>query len=354
MHCTLTTCTDQKSAQCIPGRDNFRADLIPWPPAVGLVSRAAGRAVREQPASSAVRFGCTQLEWRRLQQLTRAARVVHSELGEYYADRAVAATLPERGRRLASRPAAPFLGSVGGYLSEEEQAAEFKRLAAAYPSWLAPPETVGRSRQGRPIWLLCASRDLLGCRQTAHYRGMRTPLAQYTHTRVPSPRDSLSVACRPSRQAGDERGGKPAVLYTALLHAREPASLACLLHFLRTLLHSAEEGDPGIRITHHTVQDDHEREDERGGAAQAPVVNNDARKSAEAVWGDQARPSLPPAAATPLHSPSREQVPPSCSLAASSSSSPASTPTGGRGTSAGCHHCHDYDEYCTGSSHRDV
>ncbi|EOD33573.1 hypothetical protein EMIHUDRAFT_229505 [Emiliania huxleyi CCMP1516] len=196
----------------------------PWPPAVGLVSRAAGRAVREQPASSAVRFGCTQLEWRRLQQLTRAARVVHSELGEYYADRAVAATLPERGRRLASRPAAPLRGSVGGYLSEEEQAAEFKRLAAAYPSWLAPPET-----------------------------------------------------------AGDERGGKPAVLYTALLHAREPASLACLLHFLRTLLHSAEEGDPGIRITHHTVQDDHEREDERGGAAQAPVVNNDARKSAEAL-----------------------------------------------------------------------
>ena len=284
----------------------------PWPPAVGLVSRAAGRAVREQPASSAVRFGCTQLEWRRLQQLTRAARVVHSELGEYYADRAVAeaadqTTLPERGRRLASRPAAPLRGSVGGYLSEEEQAAEFKRLAAAYPSWLAPPETVGRSRQGRPIWLLCASRDLLGCRQTAHYRGMRKPLAQYTHTRVPSPRDSLSVACRPSRQAGDERGGKPAVLYTALLHAREPASLACLLHFLRTLLHSAEEGDPGIRITHHTVQDDHEREDERGGAAQAPVVNNDARKSAEAVWGDQARPSLPCGAASCCYSSSQPQ-----------------------------------------------
>ena len=35
------------------------------------------------------------------------------------------------------------------------------------------------------------------------------------------------------------------MLYTALLHGREPVSLACLLHFLRTVLRQAEAGEPG-------------------------------------------------------------------------------------------------------------
>jgi hypothetical protein len=38
---------------------------------------------------------------------------------------------------------------------------------------------------------------------------------------------------------------RPAVLYTALLHGREPVSLSCLLHFLRTVLRQAEAGEPG-------------------------------------------------------------------------------------------------------------
>ena len=60
----------------------------PWPTAVGELSSAAARAVREDPTRSAVTFGCSSEEWRRLQQAGVGARLMHADLSSYYAARA--------------------------------------------------------------------------------------------------------------------------------------------------------------------------------------------------------------------------------------------------------------------------
>ena len=181
----------------------------PWPTAVGELSSAAARAVHEDPTRSAVTFGCSSEEWRRLQQAAGAgARLMHADLSSYYAARAHA-----DGRRLASSPSSslsdedpPLRGSVGGFFSAAEAEQELRRLTRRYPAWVGNVTTVGTTRQGRPIHLLCVTRGGEGC---------------------------------------DGPSERPAVLYTALLHGREPVSLACLLHFLRTVLRQAEAGEPG-------------------------------------------------------------------------------------------------------------
>ena len=101
----------------------------------------------------------------------------------------------------------PPRGSIGGYLAAEEAARELARLAHRYPRWMGPASTVGTSREGRPIHLVCVTKDREGC---------------------------------------DGASDRPAVLYTALLHAREPVSLTCLRHLLRTLLRQAEAGEGGV------------------------------------------------------------------------------------------------------------
>ena len=180
----------------------------PWPTAVGELSTAAARAVREDPTRSAVTFGCSSEEWRRLQQ-AGVGRLMHADLSSYYEARAQA-----EGRRLASSPSSssssdeepPLRGSVGGFFSAAEAAQELTRLTRRYPAWVRNVTTVGTSRQGRPIQMLCVTRGGEGC---------------------------------------DGPSDRPAVLYTALLHGREPMSLSCLLHFLRTVLRQAEAGEPG-------------------------------------------------------------------------------------------------------------
>ena len=180
----------------------------PWPTAVGELSSAAARAVREDPTRSAVTFGCSSEEWSRLQQ-AGVGRLMHADLSSYYAARAHA-----EGRRLASSSSSssssdedpPLRGRVGGFFSAAEAAQELSRLTRRYPAWVRNVTTVGTSRQGRPIEMLCVTRGGEGC---------------------------------------DGPSERPAVLYTALLHGREPVSLSCLLHFLRTVLRQAEAGEPG-------------------------------------------------------------------------------------------------------------
>ena len=74
------------------------------------------------------------------------------------------------------------------------------RLVAAYPEWISSAEIVGTTRQGRPIQLWCVGPG----------------------------------GCAPPSPAGPAQ--LPSVLYTALVHAREPATLMCLVHALRKLL----------------------------------------------------------------------------------------------------------------------
>ena len=56
-------------------------------------------------------------------------------------------------------------------------------LARLYPRWLSSPTVVGHSREGRPLHVYCLAAELEGC---------------------------------------DGRGSRPAVVYTSLVHAREP------------------------------------------------------------------------------------------------------------------------------------
>ena len=189
----------------------------PWPAAVGELSSAAARAVREDPTRSAVTFGCSVDEWGRLQR-AGVGQLMHADLSSYYAARATGKGRREpaersEGRRLAwptpsssSDEDPPLLGRVGGFFSAEEAAEELLRLTRRYPAWVSNVTTVGTSREERPLRMLCVTRGGEGC---------------------------------------DGPSERPAVLYTALLHGREPVSLSCMVHFLRSILRQAEAGEPG-------------------------------------------------------------------------------------------------------------
>ena len=116
---------------------------------------------------------------------------------------------------LARRPAGHTFLSVAAFALRAcgvrmvEIAREMSRLVATYPEWLAPAERVGTTRQGRPIELWClAAGGASGCAA---------------------------------------RSDRPAVLFTSLVHSREPATLMCLVHALRTLLMDATEHVGGVR-----------------------------------------------------------------------------------------------------------
>jgi hypothetical protein len=83
------------------------------------------------------------------------------------------------------------------------------RLVATYPEWLAPAERIGTTRQGRPIEVWC-----------------------------------LAAGGRSGCKPGADR---PAVLFTSLVHAREPATLMCLVHALRSLLKDATSEVGSVR-----------------------------------------------------------------------------------------------------------
>jgi hypothetical protein len=82
------------------------------------------------------------------------------------------------------------------------------RLVSTYPEWVQPAERVATSRQGRPVQLWCVSANGAGC----------------------------SGGAEP-----------PSVLYTALVHSREPATLMCAVHALRSLLRDARAREGSAR-----------------------------------------------------------------------------------------------------------
>lgn len=195
----------------------------PWPAAVGTLSRAAARAVLERPTAGSVQFGCRRDEFERLAASGGRTRLLAADLSDHYATRATKElAAPPRGRRLSQQSplklryadaGEPPRGSIAGYLSASEADAELRRLATAHPRWTSAPLRIGTTREGRPIQLLCVTRDLVGC-------------------------DGV----------GGEVDERPALLYTALLHSREPATLTCLLHFVRTLLRMADAGEAGVDV----------------------------------------------------------------------------------------------------------
>lgn len=179
----------------------------PWPASVGRASPAAGRAIRmlREANASHVELTLAAAEWQRLQEAAGArATLLARDATAHYARRAAAAGrgLAEQrrpgvgeapGRRLAS-------GSMGGFLTLSEAYAELERLRSEHPTLLTELPTQGKSRQGRPLRVWCATAGLGECTRAS---------------------------------------ARPAVLYTSLVHAREPQTLMCLLRFLQVTLDSA-------------------------------------------------------------------------------------------------------------------
>ena len=84
-------------------------------------------------------------------------------------------------------------GSMGGYLTFDEIVNSMDSLHAAYPELVAAKESIGTSFEGREIW-------------------------------------AFRISDNPTLSEGE-----PEVLYTSLIHAREPAAMMTLMHFAWSL-----------------------------------------------------------------------------------------------------------------------
>jgi hypothetical protein len=125
-------------------------------------------------------------------------RVLVPDLAAYYADRLRISAAPAL---QASDPLHFRLGTMAGFYRLAEIWQEFARMREAFPEAVSGPDTIGFSVEGRPI-------------------------LAYRFTLAKNP-DTL-----------------PAVLYTALHHAREPGGVTTLVYFLWWLLEHAAAGHP--------------------------------------------------------------------------------------------------------------
>lgn len=189
----------------------------PWPASLARLSPVAARAVRtEPPNATEVLFSAGSGDWERLRAAGAAIQIVHSDASEYYAQRADADDAMA-GRRLQmwrglqarlglTQETAPLAGGMGGYFTAAQVTEEMARLGKVYSKWMGPPIKVGTTRQGRDLLVWCVTEGPASCDQL------------------------------------DER---PSVLYTALVHAREPATVMCLVQMIRVLLADAAAGRAG-------------------------------------------------------------------------------------------------------------
>lgn len=133
-----------------------------------------------------------------LQSWGFTVEVLIPDMELFYAERLRLSSEPPR---MPSDPRNFRYGSMNGFYRLEEIFREFARMQEFFPQAVAGPDTLGFSVEGRPI---------LGYR--------------------------FSLTHRPD--------AAPAVLYTALHHAREPGSVTVLVYFLWWLLERAAAGDP--------------------------------------------------------------------------------------------------------------
>ena len=206
----------------------------PYPPGLARASIAAARAVRFAGFNSSfVTFPADADERRALLSLPNTHLKLEAlDASAYYESRA---EMP--GRRLGGRHGGgvvdvPLQGSMGGYYTcaaaacnhhhfyfiltfscvcrIAEVSTEMSRLVAMYPEWLGPAERVGTTRQGRAIEVWCLA-------------------------------PGGASGCAPGNT------DRPSVLFTSLVHAREPATLMCLIHALRSLLKDAAAHVQSVR-----------------------------------------------------------------------------------------------------------
>ena len=94
-------------------------------------------------------------------------------------------------------------GSMGGYLTFDEIVASMDSLHTAYPEIVSAKRSIGTSYEGRDIW-------------------------------------AFHISDSPDATEGD-----PEVLYTSLIHAREPAAMMTLMHFAWSLAENYNQ-DPSM------------------------------------------------------------------------------------------------------------
>lgn len=240
----------------------------PWPAGLGRASPAAARAVRSAAAGDArppafVEVTLARDEWKRLEEAAGGSvRLLADDATAFYARRAAAWPALLSGalrhnassRRLSALPGArpsvdviaPALhsrggsrrlgtGSMGGFWTLDEAYEEMESLRQRHPTRLSAPIRVGTSRQGRPLQAWCLTEGLVGCEPAGETAVAGGPTSWLRL------RFSGGGAGEGKGVEADARPARPAVLYTALVHAREPQTLMCLLRFVeevRSLPHT--------------------------------------------------------------------------------------------------------------------
>src|SRR5436190_10952356 len=134
--------------------------------------------------------------WER-EQLERAAIPYHvavRDLGAYYAARLRAESALWAGSNPADAPGFGF-GTMGGYYTWTEMVAKLDEMRANHPELVTLKQSLGASREGRPIWMV-----------------------------------------KISDHADSQEEDEPAVLFTGLTHAREPIGMEVVLYTMFHLL----------------------------------------------------------------------------------------------------------------------
>lgn len=138
-------------------------------------------------------WDCAERDLNKLQSLGVSYEYKIYDLQAYYAQNLVnPGTL--KTTWIAGTPEGFNLGSMGGYLTLAQLQLELDSMIMDYPSLISTKDTIGYSLQGRPI-----------------------------------------VALRISDNPNTDEA-EPEVLYTALIHAREPMSLMQMIFFMQYLL----------------------------------------------------------------------------------------------------------------------
>ncbi len=119
--------------------------------------------------------------------------VVIADMEAYYADRLLAERSLWQGASPADTPGFG-LGSMGGYYTWNEVIGKLDEMRTDYPTLVTTKQSLGISHEGRDVWMVKISDN------------------------------------------ADQSEGEPAVLYTALTHAREPEGMMLLVYYMFHLL----------------------------------------------------------------------------------------------------------------------
>jgi carboxypeptidase T len=137
-----------------------------------------------------------------LLQKARNAKVLITDMANFYKQRAAEDIKRLKPTRSGGVPANFHFGSMGGYLTLNEAIAQLDSMVLLYPNLVQPKQTIGTTTEGRPIYM---------------YKLSDNPLMS---------------------EAQEQKA-----LFTALHHAREPQSMAQMVYYMWYLLENYSSTD---------------------------------------------------------------------------------------------------------------